>query len=597
MLSLNGSQAQSGNPPGEPVAIGSEMNASLNDQGMEASFSIDPMSAGSSLITMTATTGSGQPGNVEYRFEEISGNPGGSNSEWQTDPTFRDGDLQPETRYTYRVRIRDASGREGAPSQAVTATTASYSAPGTENELEYGAYYGYQGWHFAEGDGRIYANDWVHWFEQGIPDAEHIHGDMWPDLREYDQDNLYETQMKYPDGKVAKLYSCFDYSTIDLHIKWMSQYGIKGCAVQRFTAHIDNANKLEQGDKKVRDVMTACEKYGVKFWIMHDSGSGDEEEYERITSDWKHLVDDLDILQSPAYTWQNGKPVYGLWGLGVNTRSWTPQQVMNLINFYHFGEEAYQTYICAGVPVNWRTNPPEGWSPVYDSIDMISPWRTIFGDPDKFKSRMQDDLSYCNEHGIDYNPVVSPGASTLHLRDSEEMRNWKPRNGGYFLWKQAYEVCAMGSKFMYVAMFDEVDEGTAMYKLVETEENLPVGARQVPLNEDGYDLPSDWYLQLGTEIQKMMEGTSPVTPEMPLIPELASIVPAATHGLNVYPVPAGNELFVSPSKGPARFRLMSMQGVVLNQGALTRRSIDIHDLSPGMYLLQVGDAVARFIKE
>ncbi len=22
--------------------------------------------------------------------------------------------------------------------------------------------------------------------------------------------------------------------------------------------------------------MTACEKYGIKFWIMHDSGKGDE---------------------------------------------------------------------------------------------------------------------------------------------------------------------------------------------------------------------------------------------------------------------------------------------------------------------------------
>ena len=131
---------------------------------------------------------------------------------------------------------------------------------------------------------------------------------MWPDLREYDQDNLYETQMLYPNGETAKLYSCFDYSTIDLHIKWMSEYGIKGCAVQRFTSSIDKAHKLEQGDKKVRDVMTACEKYGVKFWIMHDSGQGDEGEYDRITNDWKHLVDDLDILQSPAYTWQNGKP-------------------------------------------------------------------------------------------------------------------------------------------------------------------------------------------------------------------------------------------------------------------------------------------------
>ena len=39
-----------------------------------------------------------------------------------------------------------------------------------------------------------------------------------------------------------------------------------------------------------------------------------------------------------------------------------------------------------------------------------------------------------------------------------------------------------------------MDEGTAMYKLFETEKDLPLGARQVPLNEDGYKLQSDWYL-------------------------------------------------------------------------------------------------------
>jgi len=508
-----------------------------------ASFSIAPAGVCGSIITMTATTGADVSGPVEYLFTETTGNSGGSNSEWQTNPNYRDGDLNPSTEYTYTVTMRDAFGNIGTASDPLSATTTAYTEPGQENELEYGAYYGYQGWHFTEGDGRVSANDWVHWFEGQTPNAESIHGDMWPDLREYDPNNLYETLMKYPNGETAKVYSCFDYSTIDLHIKWMRDYGIKGCVVQRFTSSIDQPNKLEQGDKKIRDVMTACEKYGVKFWIMHDSGQGDEEEYERITNDWKHLVDDLDVLQSPAYTWQNRLPVYGFWGVGVSSRSWTPEQATEILDFYQKGEEKYRTYVAAGVPVNWRTNPAAGWTPVFDRLDMISPWRTIFNDPDKYKSRMQDDLAYCNNLGIDYNPVVSPGASTQHLRDDDLMRNWKPRNGGHFLWKQAYEVCKMGSKFMYVAMFDEVDEGTAMYKLVETVDDLPVGTDQVPLNEDGYDLPSDWYLRVGTEMQKMIEGTIPLTSTLPINPSapLSLTDIEANNSFAVYPVPAANK--------------------------------------------------------
>lgn len=577
------------------VAADSEKEPPVPDP---ASFQIAPAGVSGSIITMTATLGSDANGPVEYLFTEISGNSGGSPGNWQTNPNYRDGDLDPQTYYAYTVTMRDAYGNTGEPSDTFSAITTAYLQPGLENELEYGAYYGYQGWHFAQGDGRINADDWVHWFEGGIPDAVHIHGDMWPDLREYDQDKLYETQMIYPNGETAGLYSCYDYSTIDLHVKWMKEYGIKGCAVQRFTSSIDKANKLEQGDKKLRDFMTACEKYGVKFWIMHDSGKGDDKEYERITNDWKHLVEDLDVLQSPAYTWQNGLPVYGLWGLGVSTRGWTPEQAADLIDFYHNGEEKYRTYICGGVPVIWRTNPPEGWKTVFDSLDMISPWRTIFNNPDKFKSRMQADLDYCNQMGIDYNPVVSPGASTKHLRDSDAMRNWKPRNGGHFLWKQAYEVCKMNSKFMYVAMFDEVDEGTAMYKLVETPDNLPVGADQVPLNEDGYKLPSDWYLQVGTEIQKMIEGSTALTPTLPLTPEMTGVNDSKSIGaLRVYPVPARNKLFVSGFIKPGIFKLINVNGIIVSEGQLNDNTVDVANLATGIYVFRMNSMALRFLKE
>ena len=68
---------------------------------------------------------------------------------------------------------------------------------------------------------------------------------------------------------------------------------------------------------------------------------------------------------------------------------------------------------------------------------------------------------------------------------------------------------------MYVAMFDEIDEGTAMYKLARSADDCPSGADQVPLGIDGYNLPVDWYLQVGGEIQKMLDGTIPLTQQLP----------------------------------------------------------------------------------
>lgn len=491
-----------------------------------ATFDIQPNAVSGSIISMTAKAGTDLNEPIEYLFTETSGSPGGSHSTWQRSLNYRDGDLEPLTQYTYTVTMRDALGNLGIASAPLSATTPVYTQPGQENDLEYGAYYGYQGWHFAPGDGRVESNNWVHWFNKNMPDEDNIHGDMWPDLSEYDPNNLYETDLKYSNGDKVKVYSTHDYSTIDLHVKWMKDYGLKGFVVQRFSNAIDKSNNLEQGDKKILDVMTACEKYGVKFYVMHDAGAGDANEVDRVTDDWKHLVDDLGILESPAYAYQDGKPVYGLWGIGVTgKRLWTPEQVHAILDTHQIGNTKYNSYVVGGLSSSWYSNPLQEWYPVYDRLNMIMPWRPLFYNPYSQTniSRMHDEKAWCDTKGIDYQPSITPGGSAGNIGllegNANKKRNSFPRNGGYRLWKQAYEVCKMGSKFMYIAMFDEVDEGTAMYKQVETEAGLPVNCRQVSLDEDGYDLPSDWYLQLGNEIQKMLDGRILVSEEMPLTPK------------------------------------------------------------------------------
>ena len=101
-------------------------------------------------------------------------------------------------------------------------------------------------------------------------------------------------------------------------------------------------------------------------------------------------------------------------------------------------------------------------------------------------------------------------------RGEIEPFNAFPRDGGKFYWQQVYNAISAGADMLYVAMFDEVDEGTAMFKLVTTGEQLPAGEILVPLNIDGYDLPSDWYLRLGGATGEMLRGEIPLSPKIPI---------------------------------------------------------------------------------
>jgi len=88
-----------------------------------ATWATVPYAVSSSEISMTATTGSDESPPVEYYFEELSGNPGGADCGWQTDPNYTDTGLYPNTTYTYRVRMRDSLANTGNWSTSESATT------------------------------------------------------------------------------------------------------------------------------------------------------------------------------------------------------------------------------------------------------------------------------------------------------------------------------------------------------------------------------------------------------------------------------------------------------------------------------------------
>ena len=96
--------------------------------------------------------------------------------------------------------------------------------------------------------------------------------------------------------------------------------------------------------------------------------------------------------------------------------------------------------------------------------------------------------------------------------------NQIPRQKGRFYWSLISGAIDAKAKMLYVAMFDEMDEGTAMLKLAPTPNQIPVQGTFVPLNIDGYALPSDWYLRLADQAGRMLRGDSPLQPAMPITP-------------------------------------------------------------------------------
>ena len=128
----NGIEAASGGSDLASFAGQSTVNNSTVDLTAPtpnpSTFGISPTALTSSTITMTATTSTdaGTPP-VQYFFNEVSGNAGGSDSGWQSSPTFLDAGLAAGTQYRYRVQTRDSAVPPNVTtfSQEFSATTKS----------------------------------------------------------------------------------------------------------------------------------------------------------------------------------------------------------------------------------------------------------------------------------------------------------------------------------------------------------------------------------------------------------------------------------------------------------------------------------------
>lgn len=318
------------------------------------------------------------------------------------------------------------------------------------------------------------------------------------------------------------LFSSYNEKTVVRHFKWMEEASIDGILLQRFIGEAQDPRFFDFRNKVTRNVIMGAERHGRVFALEYDMASG---QADIIKKDWMFLIDEIGITNSSAYLHHKGKPLLALWGLGFTHRKGSAEQAKELLDWFRKNApEKYQATILGGVPTHWRkgegdSHPHEGWAKIYRSIDVISPWSVGRYKNDEQANQYRDDflipdLAETKACGIEYMPVVFPGFSWKHLHDGE--LNQIPRNEGRFYWNQVENAVSTGSMMIKTAMFDEVDEGTAMFKTVAKKQNSPEGF--LTLDADGESLPNDWYLRLSGEASKLLRNKIPVSGKIPIKP-------------------------------------------------------------------------------
>ena len=382
---------------------------------------------------------------------------------------------------------------------------------------------GYQGWFACPGDGSQ-PDRWVHWFHENEPSAAKVNVDFWPEVSELESNELFSTQMKLPDGSPAKVFSAFNPKTVARHFQWMQENNLDGVFLQRYACELSDPHFFALRNQVTANVRAGAEKYGRVFAIMYDiTGARTNTLVSTLTNDWNFLTRTQRVTGSPRYLRHHGKTVVAIWGFGFPDRPGTVEQARAAIRFF----KAAGCTVVGGVPVNWRNDPV--WADAIRQFDVISPWATgAFADDagaDNFcAQQIVPDLVAARSAGCEYMPVIFPGfswhnqMSARHLVRPDTRLNFIPRRGGAFYWRQVFNAVNAGCPMIYGAMFDELDEGTAMFKLAPTAAQLPAQGTFVPLDMDGKKLPADWYLRLANEAGKMLRGEIPVTNALPISP-------------------------------------------------------------------------------
>jgi hypothetical protein len=388
---------------------------------------------------------------------------------------------------------------------------------------------GYQGWFRTPGDGAEMG--WAHYraprTDTFAPGSLGI--DFWPDVSELTDAERFDTAFRHADGRTAQVFSSHHPITVERHFRWMREHGIDGAFVQRFSAPIigDTAasrNRLRATDNVLRYARAGAERSGRSFVVMYDLSGMPHGAMEKVAADWKHLVDDLQIRQSPAYQFHGGRPLVAVWGVGFSDgRAYTLEEVAGLIGFLKSDPRYGGNAVMLGIPTWWRdqigdTVADPRLHDVLRTADLLSPWTPgRYQDLGAVRAHLErfwlPDRDWCDAHRIGYVPVVFPGFSWRNLKQVE---GGIDRVDGRFLWEQYRQLANHGFTTIYQAMFDEIDEGTQIFKVTN---DPPAGAQLLSYAP----LPPDYYLRLVGQAGDFLRSARTVPERIPGFPDAPEI--------------------------------------------------------------------------
>ncbi len=376
---------------------------------------------------------------------------------------------------------------------------------------------GYQGWFAVPTD--AIARGWYHYNLNGLFQPGSCKIDLWPDVSDLDPDERYATSFRTADGSVAYVFSAQNRKTVVRHFKWMQDYGIDGVFVQRFASEVRGSG-LTQFNNVLENCRVGAKQYGRTFAVMYDLSGLKLGQTSSVMNDWMMLVDSKQITKDSAYQYHNGKPVVAVWGIGFSDgRQYTLKECETLIDFLKNDLKYGGCTVMIGVPTHWRTLDSDALNDpllltICQKADIVSPW--FVGRPhtlDDVKAHTLDvvgpDIAWCKNHGREYLPVVFPGFSWHNMKPESPM-NLIPRLKGNFLWAQYYRYLAARSSMIYQAMFDEIDEATAIFKCTN---DPPVGLSRFV---DYEGLPTDTYLWLVGQGGRMLRAEIPLSDTLPV---------------------------------------------------------------------------------
>jgi Glycosyl hydrolase family 99 len=374
---------------------------------------------------------------------------------------------------------------------------------------------GYQGWFNCERDGA--GLGWTHWARnRDKPMASgNVCVDLWPDMSELTPAEHFATGFRLANGQPATVFSSYQRDTVLRHFRWMREYGLDGVFVQRFANGLKNQVERHHKDVVLSHCRAGANREGRVYALMYDLSGISNNDVMRVIDDWRMLQQKMKMGDDPAYLRHRGKPLVAVWGIGFNDdRKYSLAECRKLVESL----KAAGCSIMLGIPTGWRAKNRDAFTDpaLHDLLklaDVLSPWTPgRYTQPAEVAQHGEKlwapDVAWCREHSLDYLPVVFPGFSWHNLKRGAPL-NEIPRRKGAFLWSQFVAAKQAGAQMIYVAMFDEVDEGTAIFKCTN---ELPLGATSF-LDYEG--LPSDHYLWLTGQGAKLLRGELPITNSLP----------------------------------------------------------------------------------